>query len=351
MELNLNLLDEYDKGKIPKNKEIFESFLVTNKKMQDYNNVLVSISGGSDSDVLLDLTYRLSRNNVRYLFLDTGLEFKATKEHLKYLQEVYGIEIEVVRGKKPIPIACRDYGQPFLSKQVSEYISRLQEHDFKWQDKSFEELHKEYPQCKAALKWWCNLWGEGSRFNISYNKGLKEFMIQNPPTFKISNKCCKYAKKDPVKNFIKENKFDLNCYGVRKAEGGVRSTSYKNCFTDNSEKGKIDEYRPLFWYKDETKRVYEEHFDIKHSRCYTEYGMKRTGCAGCPYGQDMEEELRIIEKYEPNLYKAVWHIFGDSYEYTRKYREFVKKKNLIDSNKIKQLEGQIEMNFEINQCK
>ena len=64
---------------------------------------------------------------------------------------------------------------------------------------------------------------------------------------------------------------------------------------------------------------------ITHSKCYTEYGLKRTGCAGCPFGRDFEQELDVIANYEPKLYKAVNNIFGDSYEYTRKYREFVKR--------------------------
>lgn len=331
----MDLLEEYDNGNIPHNEEIFKSFLVTNKKLLDYKNVVVSVSGGSDSDILLDLVYRLSKGNVRYVFFDTGLEYKATKEHLREIKEKYGIEIEVIKAKKPIPITCRDYGQPFLSKQVSEFIERLQRHNFKWEDKSFEELYKEYPKCKAALRWWCNEWGENSKFNIKYNKGLKEFIISNPPTFKISNKCCKYAKKDPVHEFIKSNNFDLNCYGVRKAEGGARSTAYKNCFTDNSEYSGVDKYRPIFWYKDETKLIYEEHFDITHSKCYMEYGLKRTGCAGCPYGKDFEEELKIIEKYEPNLYKAVNNIFKDSYKYTRKYKEFIKRGGLTNEELLK----------------
>lgn len=318
----MDLLEEYDRGNIPQNEEIFKSFLVTNKKMLDYKSIVVSVSGGSDSDIMLDLTYRLSKSNVRYVFFDTGLEYKATKEHLRNIERKYGIEIEIIKAIKPIPITCRDYGQPFLSKQISEYIERLQRHSFKWEDKTFEELYTEYPNCKVALKWWCNDWGEGSKFNINRNKGLKEFMIENAPVFKISNKCCKYAKKNPVHKFIADNNFDLNCYGVRKSEGGSRSSAYKNCFSDNSEKNKVDEYRPIFWYKDETKRVYEKHFDITHSKCYTQYGLKRTGCAGCPYGKDFEEELKIIHDHEPNLYKAVCNIFKDSYEYTRKYNEF-----------------------------
>ena len=273
----MDLLEEYDRGNIPHNEDIFKSFLVTDKKMKDYKNVVVSVSGGSDSDIMLDLIYRNSYGDVRYVFFDTGLEYQATKDHLKEIEEKYGIEIEVIKAKKPIPIVCRDYGQPFLSKQVSEYIQRLQAHNFKWEDKPLCELLKEYPRCKVALRWWCNDWGENSKFNISYNKGLKEFMIENPPTFRVSNKCCKFAKKDPVHDFIKSNNFDLSCTGVRKSEGGARSSAYKNCFSDNSSKDKIDEFRPIFWYKNETKEIYKKHFDVTNSKCYSEYGLKRTG--------------------------------------------------------------------------
>ena len=36
-----------------------------------------------------------------------------------------------------------------------------------------------------------------------------------------------------------------------------------------------------------------------------------------------EKELAACDKYEPNLAKAARNIFKDSYEYTRKYKEFV----------------------------
>ena len=32
--------------------------------------------------------------------------------------------------------------------------------------------------------------------------------------------------------------------------------------------------------------------------------------------------MEIIEKYEPNLFKAVNNIFGKSYSYTRNYRRY-----------------------------
>ena len=47
-------------------------------------------------------------------------------------------------------------------------------------------------------------------------------------------------------------------------------------------------------------------------------------CVGCPFSKHINEELAVIEKYEPNLYKAAMHLFGKSYEYTSKYRAFVK---------------------------
>lgn len=39
---------------------------------------------------------------------------------------------------------------------------------------------------------------------------------------------------------------------------------------------------------------------------------------------DFDNELDVIKKYKPKLYKAVTNIFKDSYEYTRKYVEFRK---------------------------
>ena len=281
---------------------------------------MCSISGGSDSDIVLDIVAKCDNKKiVDYVFFDTGLEYQATKEHIKFLEQKYNIEIETIRPKVPIPLSCKRYGQPFLSKQVSENISRLQKHNFKWEDKPFEELIKEYPKCRAALKWWCDSKGEGSRFSIKYNKLLKEFIIANHPNFPISSLCCKYGKKDLAHDKLKQG-YDLNITGVRKAEGGVRASAYKSCF-DNTDKG-YDNYRPIFWFKDEDQLQYNDLFDISNSRCYSKYGLKRTGCCGCPYGKDFNFELSVLEKNEAKLYKAVNNIFKDSYEYTKKYYEF-----------------------------
>jgi len=298
--------------------------------MQSYDPIC-SISGGSDSDIVLDLIHKVDEDSkVKYFWIDTGLEYFATKEHLDYLEQKYGITIERVKPDKPIPTCVRQYGVPFLSKYVSEQMMRLQSHHFQWEDEPLEVLLKKYPKCKVALQWWCNAYytpengiQQMSRYSISRNKWLKEFIIANPPDFPISNKCCEYSKKKPAKRFIRETDADLEITGIRKSEGGIRSANYKTCFSESKSKS-CNTYRPIFWYTDSDKKDYEKMFSIQHSRCYTEYGLKRTGCVGCPFSKHINEELAIIEEHEPDLYKAAVNIFGRSYEYTAKYRAFVR---------------------------
>lgn len=311
----------------PPNLTITDSWLVANDKITRCQKALCSVSGGADSDIILDICAKLDTDNkVTYVFFDTGLEFQATKDHIVYLEDKYGIKIHTKRPVKPIPTCCREYGIPFLNKQVSEMISRLQRHDFKWEDRPFDELYAEYPKCKMALKWWCNEWEKGSRYNIDNNTYLKEFMVANPPTFKISNKCCHYAKKLVAKRCKEEGGFDLSITGIRKAEAGARATAYKSCFTPAGD-STIDEYRPIFWYKQSDKEEYEKSYEIKHSDCYEVWKLPRTGCSGCPYARGFESELEAVQKYEPKLYKALHNLFGESYEYTRKYREFQRMMN------------------------
>lgn len=191
--------------------------------------VTCSISGGSDSDILMDFVSHFDLDNeVKYVFFDTGIEMKATKEHLDYLEERYGTKIERVRAKVPVAAGCRKFGVPFMSKTVSTYMYRLQSHGFQWEDGSYEDLITKYPRCQAALKWWCNAWPKKpgktrSRFDIANNLLLKEFIMENHPDFKISAKCCDGAKKDTAEMVAALYSPSLNITGIRQAEGGAKS--------------------------------------------------------------------------------------------------------------------------------
>ena len=318
----------------PKDSIIGDNLIRAYSKINNakYQKIVCSVSGGADSDIVVDICTKMDNNKkITYVWFDTGLEYNATKEHLKYLEEKYGIDIKVEKALKPIPTSCKKYGQPFISKNVSEMISRLQKHKFNWEDRPFEELYKEYPNCKSALEWWCNK-KKSKKMCISQNKWLKEFLIENPPKIKISNKCCTYAKKGLAHKIVQEGLYDLEITGIRKAEGGIRSTAYKSCFDQSYEN--CDRYRPIFWYLNDTKVVYQDYYEVIHSKCYTEYGLKRTGCAGCPFGRDFEFELDAIQQHEPNLYNAVNNIFGESYEYTRQYKTFYKARDKLVDYKL-----------------
>lgn len=318
----------------PLNKGIAESLIISKHKIDNpcYKKIVCSISGGADSDIILDLISKLdAQKKVKYIFFNTGIEYMATKEHIKFLEKKYCVTIEEIKAKIPVPLCCKRYGEPFFSKQVSEWIMRLQKHNFQWEYGSFEELYKKYPKCKAALRWWCNMWpqkknGGESSYNINFTPFLKEFLHDNPPDFRISNKCCHYAKKVLAESYKKANEIDLSITGIRKAEGGARQRAYKTCFSADVDG--TDEYRPIFWYKKKDTETYKEHYKIQNSECYSKYGLDRTGCACCPYGANFEKELEAARIHEPKLYVAAMSIFKNSYEYTRKYHEYKKRKEV-----------------------
>ena len=300
------------------NVNVYRSICKCEKVINSYNVVNVSISGGKDSDILLALIEYCKQRltaKINYVFFDTGIEYTATKIHLKELEMKYNITIERRKAFKPVPLAIKHHGAPFLNKRISNYIERLQRHNFEWIDEPFETLYKKYPKCKAALRWWCNDFPD-RRYNIEYHSFLKEYMLDYPPTFPISDHCCTYAKKKTGDNYKKETGAELTIMGLRKAEGGARN-NINNCW--NIEKGV---FYPLLWYTQSDIEFASECFNVTHSKCYTEYGLKRTGCAGCPFGQQFENELEIIKEYEPALYVACNNIFAKSYEYTRNYKRY-----------------------------
>lgn len=306
---------------------ILDMFAKIYSTLRQHERILVYVSGGADSDIMLDAIHRIdTEKKVRYVYCATGMEYEATKRHIEELKEKYSIQIEEVDPILPIPTCCRKYGVSFWSKRVSEMIYRLQRHHFKWEDRPFDDLIQEYPRCRAALRWWCNEYprknnGAESSLNIAYAPYLKEYMIANPPPVPMSAKCCQKAKKEPAAKFTKEQEADMTCTGMRKSEGGNRAISFKTCFTV-TDTDKADLFRPLFWLTDKDKKDYKTHYGVTYSDCYEVWGMKRTGCPGCPYGKEFETELELMQKYEPKFYRAAVKTFGASYEYTRGYLRF-----------------------------
>ena len=323
----------------PNNPTILDAAIKTEdhiaRQAQQGGKIMVSISGGSDSDIMLDMFERIGYPDglVYYAWFDTGMEYQATKRHLVYLEQRYGITIHRHRPKLTVAQACKRYGVPFLGKRPAMAIGRLQQHGFDFG-----------PICDnghpSDVAWWHG----DTRLSSAGIMGLKEFLMVSPPDFKISDKCCDYAKKNTAKAVAKQINATLNCNGMRKSEGGIRSIVLKSCFSEGKT-GEADKFRPIFWFTDSDKAEYEKFCEIRHSDCYTEWGFKRTGCACCPFGSGFEEELEVALREEPALYNLANKVFGQSYEYTRRYRQF--KEALKRERRRKRANQSIDNSYEI----
>ena len=315
-------------------------------RLKQHPNAICSYSGGSDSDIMIDLIER-TRNYfntacghealkpVKYVFFNTGLEMKATKDHLKATAEKYSVEIQECRPKINIVKSAREHGIPFMSKSMSVGLER-------WQNKKVpleivdeymsaidkrkkrNELIKRYPRCSTVINFLCscNKYGDYSpnfQHIIGSAKYMLDFIRESPPDFQISAKCCDYCKKQPAHEVQKG--YSMIITGERKAEGGVRASGQTGgCFKE-MQNGQY-RFRPLYYVSDKDKAWYKERYDIKYSDAYEVYGLTRTGCCGCPISYKAVDDLEKIRPYEPNVVKAAWNIFGDSYRYRQKYNEY-----------------------------
>ena len=312
------------------------------KRLKEHPNAMCSYSGGSDSDIMMHMieTARKIFNlpPIKYYFFETGLEMEATRRHVRETAELYGVEIQTVRPKKNIVQATREYGQPFVSKIMSAGLEAVQKKNIPLTiadeydqagDKAEKrkELKSRYPGCEQAINFicCCNSAGEprpNIQLVINSSKYMLDFIKENPIPFSISNHCCDICKKQPAHAI--EKQFDMVITGERRDEGGMRSVprsdSSTMCFTETAA-GKF-RLRPLYYVSDADKQWYKDYYGIRYSDAYEVYGLKRTGCCGCAISARAVADLELIRPYEPNVVKAAWAIFGDSYRYRAKYNEY-----------------------------
>ena len=325
------------------------------KRLIQYPNAICSYSGGSDSDIMLHLVETVreifSLQPVQYCFFNTGLEMDAVKRHVEEMEQQYGITITEYRPEKNIVRAVRDHGIPFVSKIMSAGLEGVQNKNIplsiadeyaEAEDKIAKraELKARYPKCESTINFLCGCNSKGEprpdiQLVIGSSKYMLDFIKANPIPFRVSNKCCNYCKKQVAHRVQKP--FDMIITGERRDEGGMRSVPRKDnttmCFTESAD-GK-HRLRPLFYVSDADKRWYKDYHGIKYSDAYEVYGLTRTGCCGCSISAKAVEDLEKIRPYEPNLVKAAWNVFGDSYLYRQQYNEYKKARRLKEKADLK----------------
>ena len=332
------------------------------KRLKEHPNAICSYSGGADSDIMIDLIEKTRKMfglpPIHYCFFNTGLEMKATKDHVKEVGEKYGVEIteyqpikgyiKVINSNGSVKMECksalnivnatRQYGIPFVSKIMSGGLSEWQKKGVplsivdeynEAEDKHAKrlELKERYPKCESLINFLCCCNKDGEprpniQLVINSSKYMLDFIREYPPDFQISAKCCDYCKKH-VAHFVQKD-YEMIITGERRDEGGMRSVPRKDnttlCFTETAS-GQY-RLRPLYYVSDKDKAWYKETYNIRYSDAYEVYGLTRTGCCGCAISYKAVDDLNMIEPYEPNVVKAARSIFGRSYEYRRKYNEY-----------------------------
>jgi 3'-phosphoadenosine 5'-phosphosulfate sulfotransferase (PAPS reductase)/FAD synthetase len=299
------------------------------------NKCYLSFSGGKDSTVVAHLIImaqkRFNLPHIDFVFADTQVEYDAIYDFVEWFDlNVYPITI--VKPRKPFGQILKEYGKPAISKQKSSELRTWHKH-YDESMGAFYKLVKGTTRSGAYIK------------NRLANKHFH--FLHKDIEYKISNICCNYLKKYPFIDYSKQTDNYNYFSGIRVLEGGARSHIYKSCSSYKKYGNKKIEHKmPVYDWTDENMEDFIKEYDIKISKAYTEYGLKRTGCIGCPYAPRIQKNLYTLYKYEPKKYKAVIFYLKQVYmdqgiklKFDEEYmNEYEQRKTIIKDRKKQMLE-------------
>lgn len=264
-------------------------------------NFYISFSGGKDSTVLHYLVdMAIPNNTIPRVFINTGIEYN---DIVSFVKEFVNIDkrFVVISPSKPVRQTLEKFGYPFKSKDHSAKVN----------------LYKNGSRSKSVLNYKNREYGKFSKFQCP-----KTLLYQYEDDFilNISDKCCYKLKKEPVHKWEKENNRYIAMTGMRKEEGGQRQ-NLKNCIVTRGKN--IIKFHPILVIDD----VFENRFieENKINLCklyYPPFNFKRTGCKGCPFALELQQQLEIMSRFLPQERQQCEFIWKPVYdEYRRiKYR-------------------------------
>jgi 3'-phosphoadenosine 5'-phosphosulfate sulfotransferase (PAPS reductase)/FAD synthetase len=258
-------------------------------------NAYVSFSGGKDSTVLhFLLDEALPGNKIPRVYLNTGIEYKKVVAFIERERE-RDYRIQIVLSNRNIKSILQEVGYPFKSKEHSQKVMIYQ--------------HSGYG--KTVM----NYLGEGTKKDFLCPEKLR---YNFSPEFKIkvSDKCCYKLKKEVADKWAKDNKRPIKITGMRKEEGGLR-TSHNACTI--FDEGQLIKFHPLQPLNEDFINWYIKERNIKLCELYyPPYNFKRTGCKGCPFSLDLQKQLDIMSIYLPEERRQCEAIWKPVYEEYRR---------------------------------
>lgn len=180
-----------------------------NEQYNLFDNAYVSFSGGKDSTVLHYLIDEaLPENQIPRVFINTGIEYKATLKFVKQMAEKDNRFVIWTVGKD-IKKTLNKVGWPFKSK---EHAQKLYEWKRGCRSKShmryFRQLPNGFSPCPHILM----------------------YQIQDDFELNISHFCCHEFKKKPIKDYMKQSKRSITLTGMMRTEGGAKDYSELYCY-------------------------------------------------------------------------------------------------------------------------
>lgn len=271
-----------------------EVIKAANERYDLERNAYLSFSGGKDSTILhhlLDIA--IPNNKIPRVFIDTGIEYDAIRRFVLTLAE-NDDRITIIKPSTPIkPMLERD-GYPFKSKEHSMKVGLYQKGSRAKNIMAYKDGENSFSCPKMLL--------------YQFKEGFD---------LKLSSDCCLNLKKRPVHKWEAESGRHIAITGMRREEGGQRA-HLKGCILTDR-KGNVRKFHPLLVVTEEWEDWFVKQNNI--SLCelyYPPFNFKRTGCKGCPFSLDLQEQLTTMEVYIPNERKQCEIIWKPVYEEYRR---------------------------------
>ena len=264
------------------------------------DNFYMSFSGGKDSTVLSALIdIALPNNSIPRVYANTGIELNMIRDFVFELAKTDS-RINIIKPSVPVKKMLESDGYPFKSKMHSNYVK-------KYQSKGLE-----YKSVRAYI---------GNEMTLSGKPIFRpcpkilKYQFSSENALKISDMCCVRLKEEPLSRWQKENNKPYGIVGIMREEGGRRARA--QCLALSG--GKLKNFQPLAPITKEWEEWFIKEYNVNICDIYKPpYNFVRTGCKGCPFALNLQEELDTLEKFFPNERKQCEIIWKPVYEEYRR---------------------------------
>lgn len=229
--------------------------------------VHVCISG-KDSLVVLDIARKMYPG-IKAVFSDTGLEYPEVRDFALSVPNV-----DIVKPRKNFAQVTSEYGYPCPSKEQAQYIR--------------EARHTKSDKLRLT-----RLRGKGKKRRTGKISKIWLPLLHAP--FEISEKCCDWLKKKPLRDYAKRTG-TYPIVGNTAEESALRLENYlrDGCNVYNAG---FPQSQPIAFWREEDVWEYVRLHNLALPRIY-EMGYERTGCMFCMFGVASESTPNRFQRME-----------------------------------------------------